>query len=775
MKIIFLIIFSSLSLFAQNKFDSLDNEIKNAEGKKRIDLLNESAYKLSIDSSAKSLIYSKYAIEAAQEIKYLQGEALACLNTANVYKNINKFSDAIDYYKAAYDLYISLNSQYEAAFSLKSIAEIYTRLADFDKALDYALQAINIYQTLGLEIEISETLSVIGQIYYSTGNYDKALEYFSTSYDIAKSLGSQKKIISGLNWLALIYDQHKNEPGKALEVYKEALMIADTAGLTENKAGVLKNLGKHYFAQKEYDKAAESFDTSLVIFERLKDSKGIAEVLHAMSEIHMVEKEFGKAEAKLGTALQHALKGSLKLLVVENNFLRSKLYEAQGKHSEALKYFMFYTEMKDSLFSLDKSRQLADIQTIHETEKKEKLIEIQTLKLAEQQKEINLYLTIAVIIAFGSLIIFILYRNYKHIARFLRTVINSLTHPFYVIRTDDFAVELANTKAESDSLVSNRKFPGIKTEFELPKENGESNWLLEKVVESKSPFTAEQKVVNEKGENSYFEIQGYPIFDKKGNVVKMIEYSIDVTSRKTAEEALRESEQKLRELNATKDKFFSIIAHDLKNPFSVILGYSEMLYEDFDQIPQDEKIKYVSLIGDTAQHSYNLLEDLLNWARSQTGILEVNKESIDINLIANDTINFIAGAAESKKINLSSKIPENLIFETDRFMLSTILRNLVNNAIKFTDNEGCVTIEALPEKDHLLFSVKDTGIGLKKEDIEKLFRIDVNINTIGTSKNKGTGLGLILCREFVEKLGGKIWAEGELGKGSCFKFTIPLQ
>jgi len=552
-------------------------------------------------------------------------------------------------------------------------------------------------------------------------------------------------------------------------------MIADSARLPESKAEVLKNLGKLYFKQNNFEKAAESFETSLKIFEELNNIKGIAEVLHSMSEIHIAAKDFDSAETKLDSALQHALKGSLKLLIVENNFLRSKLYKAQGNYTDALKYYSLYTEMKDSLFSLEKSRQLADIQTIHETEKKEKLIEIQALKLAEQQKEINLYLTIAVIIAFGSLIIYILYRNYKHIARFLRTVINSLTHPFYVIRTDDLAVELANTKAASSSLVSNRKFAGIKTEFEIPKDGGESNWLLEKVVESKSPFTAEQKVVNEKGENSYYEIQGYPIFDKKGNVVKMIEYSIDVTSRKTAEEALRESEQKLRELNATKDKFFSIIAHDLKNPFSVILGYSEMLYEDFEQIPEKEKIKYVSLIGDTAQHSYNLLEDLLNWARSQTGILEVNKEKIDINFIATDTINFSAAAAESKKIKLNSDVPENLIVDTDRFMLSTILRNLVNNAIKFTDNEGCVTIKALHENNQILFSIADTGIGLKPEDIEKLFRIDVNINTIGSPKNKGTGLGLILCREFVEKLGGKIWAEGELGKGSCFKFTIPLQ
>lgn len=774
MKLIFLIVFSSFSLFAQNKFDSLDLEIQKVKGKKRIDLLNEAAYGLSADSTEKSLIYSKYAIEAAQEIQYVHGEALACLNAANVYKSINKFSDAIDYYKAAYQLYTSLNSQLEAAFSLKSIAEIYTRLADFDKALDYALQAINIYQSLGHEIEISETLSVIGQIYYATGNFDKALEYFSTSYDIAKSLGDDKKIINGLSWLALIYDEQKNEHEKALEVYNEALMIADSANLSESKAEVLKNLGKLYFRQNNFDKAAESFELSLKIFEELKNIKGIAEVLHAMSEINIAAKEYGSAETKLDAALQHALKGSLKLLIVENNFLRSKLYKAQGNYGDALKFYSLYTEMKDSLFSLEKSRQLADIQTIHETEKKEKLIEIQALKLAEQQKEINLYLTIAVIIAFGSLIIYILYRNYKHIARFLRTVINSLTHPFYVIRTDDLAVELANTKAASSSLVSNRKFAGIKTEFEIPKDGGESNWLLEKVVESKSPFTAEQKVVNEKGENSYYEIQGYPIFDKKGNVVKMIEYSIDVTSRKTAEEALRESEQKLRELNATKDKFFSIIAHDLKNPFSVILGYSEMLYEDFAQIPEKEKIKYVSLIGDTAQHSYNLLEDLLNWARSQTGILEVNKEKIDINFIAKDTINFSAAAAESKKIILNSVVPENLIVDTDRFMLSTILRNLVNNAIKFTDNEGGVTIKALHENNQILFSITDTGIGLKPEDIEKLFRIDVNINTIGSPKNKGTGLGLILCREFVEKLGGKIWAEGEIGKGSCFKFTIPI-
>lgn len=774
MKIIFLFLFSALTLFAQNNYDSLDKEINKVEGKQRINLLNEAAYMLSKDSTEKSLIYSKYAIEAAQEINYIDGEALACLNTANAFRTLNRFSDAIDYYKAAYDFYINLNSHLEAAFSLKSIAQIYTRLAAFDKALDYALKAVTIYQTLSHELEISEMLSLIGQIYYSTGNYNKALEHFTTSFDIAKAIGSKEKIINGLNWLALIYDQHKNEPGKALEIYKEALQISVAAGLQASKAGVLNNLGKLYLKQKDYEKAAESFETSLIIYEGLNDSKGIAGGLHAVSEMHITNKKFSEADSKLETALRHALKGSLKLLVVENNLLRSKLYEAQGKHKDALKYYSMYTELKDSLFSLEKSRQLTEIQTIHETEKKEKLIEIQALKLAEQQKKINLYLTIAVIIAFASLIIYILYRNYKHIAKFLRTVINSLTHPFYVIRTNDFAIELANTKAASSGFVSNKKFKQLKVEGEETAGQDGENWLIKKVVNSKSPFTAEHKFVNDRGEDAYYEIQGYPIFDKKGNVVKMIEYSIDVTSRKTAEEALRESEHKLRELNATKDKFFSIIAHDLKNPFSVILGYSEMLYEDFDHIPHDEKLRYVSLIGDTAQRSYNLLEDLLNWARSQTGMLDVNKESLDINLVAKETIDFSSGSAESKKINLIANVPENLIVNTDRFMLSTILRNLVNNSIKFTGNEGCVTIEAVPEKDQILFSISDTGIGLNDKDLKKLFRIDVNIKTIGSSQNKGTGLGLILCREFVEKLGGKIWAESEADKGSCFKFTIPL-
>lgn len=774
MKIIFAFFITVLSLFAQDKFDSLDIEINSVNGKKRIDFLNDAAYLLSRDSTEKSLIYSKYAIEAAQEINYIEGEALACLNTANAYRTIYKYSDAIDYYKAAYGFYINLNYHFEAAFCMKSIAEIYLSLAAFDKALDYSLKAINISQNLGNGHEISEMLSLIGQVYYSTGNYDKALENFSASYDIAKSIKHNEKIISGLSWLALIYDKHKNELVKALELYNEALMISESSGLKSGKAFVMYNLGRLYLKQKEYEKAYDYLSSSLIIYENLNDSKGIAENLHSMAEINIVNKNYNIAEGNLNKALSYAVKGTFKLLVVENNLLRSRLFQSLGKEGDALKYFIMYSELKDSLFSLDKSRQFTEVQTIYETEKKEKLIEIQALKLLEQQREINLYLTIAVIIALASLIIYILYRNYKHIAKFLRTVINSLTHPFYVIRTDNMAIELANTKAASGEFVSNRKYKSLNTHELISKDINEKNWLIDKVVSSKSPFTAEHKFVNENGENSYFEIQGYPIFDKKGNVVKMIEYSIDVTPRKTAEEALRDSEQKMRELNATKDKFFSIIAHDLKNPFSVILGYSEMLIEDFEEIPNEEKLKYVSLIGDTAHHSYNLLEDLLNWARSQTGILQVNNESIDIGIIVKDTINLAAAAAESKQINLSADVPENLIIKSDKFMLSTILRNLVSNAVKYTESGGRVTIKVLMGEKNIEFSVSDTGIGLNKSDLEKLFRIDVNINSIGTSKNKGTGLGLILCREFVEKLNGKIWAEGEIKKGSCFKFTVPL-
>jgi signal transduction histidine kinase len=247
---------------------------------------------------------------------------------------------------------------------------------------------------------------------------------------------------------------------------------------------------------------------------------------------------------------------------------------------------------------------------------------------------------------------------------------------------------------------------------------------------------------------------------------------IDITDRKHAEEALQNSEAELRELNATKDKFFSIIAHDLKSPFNSILGFSEMLKDEARDLDIDSIVEYAGIINSSVLHTFGLLENLLDWARMQQGRIPFEPQKILLNSIVNAEFEGLKNSADQKNIELNNYINQNLIITADENMISTVLRNLVSNAIKFAPNGGVVKVEASVEDDNVKISVSDTGIGIKPETIRKLFKIETSFTTRGTENEKGTGLGLLLCKEFIEKHGGKVWVESAVGKGSCFNFTL---
>jgi ligand-binding sensor domain-containing protein/signal transduction histidine kinase len=247
------------------------------------------------------------------------------------------------------------------------------------------------------------------------------------------------------------------------------------------------------------------------------------------------------------------------------------------------------------------------------------------------------------------------------------------------------------------------------------------------------------------------------------NQKNLLERSVEL---KTAE---------LNQLNASKDKFFSIIAHDLKNPFNTIIGFSEILQEEINSGNFNKSKKYAGMINFSAVHTLRLLENLLDWANSQQGNIVFNPELINLSELFREEYNALNDVAMKKNIDLISSLPDNLFITADRNMIKTILRNLISNSIKFTNRNGKIVVSSNIEKQHIEISVSDNGIGMDKDTISKLFRIDANLSNEGTENEKGTGLGLFLCKEFVEKHSGKIWAESEPGNGSVFKFLLPLE
>lgn len=246
-------------------------------------------------------------------------------------------------------------------------------------------------------------------------------------------------------------------------------------------------------------------------------------------------------------------------------------------------------------------------------------------------------------------------------------------------------------------------------------------------------------------------------------------------SFKASEEEIKKKNDELSELNDSKDKFFSIIAHDLRSPFQGLLGISNYLVEEFDSLDKTEFKEMIQSLNEALHAQYKFLDDLLSWSRIQSGRMVFEPVQLNLNDELQKVLRLFESNLKNKKINLVINLNPKLEIIADGDMLSLLFRNLISNAIKFTHTEGTIEIIAFEENGMVLVVVSDTGVGIPKENISKLFRIDVQLTTQGTNKESGNGLGLVLCKEIIEKHGGNIWVESEADKGTQFIFTLPTK
>ncbi len=256
--------------------------------------------------------------------------------------------------------------------------------------------------------------------------------------------------------------------------------------------------------------------------------------------------------------------------------------------------------------------------------------------------------------------------------------------------------------------------------------------------------------------------------------LKVIQCNIrDITDRKKAEIIIQKQYAQLQELNSTKDKFFSIIAHDLRSPFQGFLGLTSLLVESNESFTQEELSAISKDMFNSANNLYKLLENLLSWAQIQKGTIGFAPQIIDLYCTVKLNIESIIQTALQKGIEIINKIPEKKLVYADEKMINTIIRNLLSNALKFTNKGGKIIIGAKETGKELIeIYISDNGVGMTKELTDKLFKIEEKVGRIGTDGEPSTGLGLLLCKEFVEKNGGIIWVESEEGKGSTFYFTV---
>jgi len=287
--------------------------------------------------------------------------------------------------------------------------------------------------------------------------------------------------------------------------------------------------------------------------------------------------------------------------------------------------------------------------------------------------------------------------------------------------------------------------------------------------DKREAFLMEYRMKNKSGEYRWIRDFGRPFFDLDNSFLGYIGSCYDITE-------VKDNEMKLIELNATKDKFFSLLAHDLRGPFNGLLGFTKLLEDKLPAMTQEQIQKMALMMRKSATHLYNLLENLLEWSKMQQGLNTTDPESFVVMSEIIESMYDIQESAIRKGIKLKYDIHDDLMVYADRNMFAAIMRNLASNAIKFTPEGGSINIGAKPMDDNWVeFSVVDKGIGMNQYLLENLYRLDVNTNRKGTEKEPSTGLGLIICKEFIEKHGGKLRVESEEGKGSTFFFTLPTK
>jgi PAS domain S-box-containing protein len=571
---------------------------------------------------------------------------------------------------------------------------------------------------------------------------------------------------------------------KAELIGKSTLELNLWKNLHEREAfrNILKKSARVLNFEADFQKKSGEIFTGLISgeFIELQGSKYVLSVVHDISERKKIEHDLLVSEGKW-RSLVNTIPDFVALYDQDDNYIFLNHF-AEGfsqKDIEGRHYSAFLPQESLPIYkqAFDKARKTRATQSIEYTGLGDfnalKIYESDVVPIFEGDKFVNMMVIARDITerkqAENAL---------RESERQLATLISNLPGFVYRCKNDTLWSMLymsdgcrAITGYEPEDFIANKKLAFrdiIHPDYVHPIWE---KWQM--LIKERKVFTEEYPIIMADGETRWVWEQGQGIFSDKDELLYLEGFITDITEQKLVKDVIKNSEARLLELNATKDKFFSIIAHDLKSPFNNIVVLSNLLVEQIQNNENEGIGEYAGLIQTSSQQAMSLLVNLLDWSRTQTGRLVCSPEYVDIVSLIHEVLESLNETARQKSINLELELPRNLLAYADKAMLSTVIRNLVSNALKFTNPGGLVVVKAKRSQTEFKITVSDNGVGIRPDDIKKLFRIEESISTKGTRNEKGTGLGLILCNEFVEKHGGAMHVRSEPGKGSSFSFTIP--
>ena len=670
--------------------------------------------------------------------------------------NANAPQKAVTFGKEALSLLKTMGRKETEARVLSNLCFAYRVLGDMATAREYGEKARQMAETFGFKLRLADVLNNLGLVQANLGNYQQAIKYYRQSQKIFEELNKKGAAAHVQINIGSVY-LHLGDFHQALKYFLDSLATAEKIKDKGIMAGACLSMGVMHNDNGDRDQAMAYFQKAIKNYREIGSFYGTAAVYANIAIIHYKKKEHKESLRNHLIALElHKKTGNKRSAAISMNNI-GLAYFFLKKPAQALDYFSRALAIR---------REIKDKRGIAETLDSIGWFYIRQKKYREALDPLKQALTTA---------------ETLHAKSLVKSVRKNLAFAYAGLKDYPAAITNYQKYTAIDKRIDNeknrKKINDMETRYKLAAKENHLK-ILKKNHHIQELKISQFKILR----NSFiaafvfilaFLIVIYSRYRLKRKMNRLLENKN--TQLEASNIKLKESETHLQELNQTKDKFFSIIAHDLKSPLHSVTRTAEFLIRSIPRLGPEKVSHFIANLNASANHLVTLLENLLQWARSQTGRIAFSPERIDLSDLVENACHLLEENAAHKHIKLHCQAePETGAF-ADRNMVLLILGNLITNAVKFTKEGGEIIVSAGYRDQRVEISVADTGIGMTREDLRQLFRLDGSLSRPGTRGETGTGLGLIICKELVEKNRGKIWTESHVNKGSTFYFTLPRE
>ncbi|MBP7459695.1 MAG: tetratricopeptide repeat-containing sensor histidine kinase [Candidatus Delongbacteria bacterium] len=631
----------------------------------------------------------------------------------------------------------------------KEMGKYHAQWKRADSARFCYFRALDIYQSIRNRTGEGIVYNYLGQNYFNEDNLTRAFEFYLKSHTVFMEIGDKERLAINANDLGIV-NYYLGNYDTSIRFYLESLRLKETLGNKRSLALTRANLSDVFIYLKDYDQAASYLEMALDVADSEQDFNFRSIITSKLGSIYAKKAEFQKSEQYLTESLQISEKVNNPVSIAFAYYNLGSLYRDQLQFAKARTFYQKAWEIYRNLPGTKNGY----AETLNAMGYVDGRLGNFWLAIAELEEALSIAQEIQA------------KPRIKDSYQYLSEIHQSLGHYREAL---EYRKKVQTIQDTILNLEKNRLISALNIQYETEhRENEIAHLTREKAYEKRFQWF----ILTLLGLSLLLVAGVYTRYRAKKTAHRLLSEKNDLINQQ--KEQLERSQDALKMTLSNKDKLFSIISHDLRSPFTAFLGLTEMLYRESETLPREKIRLYSQEINQAAKSQLELLEDILTWSRLQMGKIEFNPGEINLYQVVKTVLTYLKTQAAAKDIALVNQVPIGMMVWTDQNMIQLILQNLISNAIKFSYPEQSVWINGRPQNHDSLISIRDSGIGISQDGLLRIFKVDGNYSTIGTADERGTGLGLVLCRDMVERHGGRIWCESQIGKGSTFYFTLPV-